>query len=127
MNFDPVERASSCRNPFVTKILAGQEGATITGVRMGEQIEISLEEDQYSGREWSLKSNDEHLVMSGKSSFTLNPQNPQFGMRTFRFDCTGFGPGDIELHEVVSDFGFGDFGGAPIPGGKTFRVTVEVN
>ncbi len=127
MNFDPVELVGSSKIPFVTKILAQSDGATITGVRLGEQIEIALEEDQYSGRQWAVKFNEVNLTLVGKGTFTVNPRNPQFGMRVFRFDCSGFGPGDIELHEVVSEFAFSDFAGTAIPGGKTFRVCIEIN
>jgi len=127
MIFDPVELVSSSKNVFVTKIVAQNDGATIAGVRLGEQIEISLEEDQYSGRQWAVKFNEVNLTLVGKGTFTVNPRNPQFGMRVFRFDCSGFGPGDIELHEVVSEFAFGEFAGSAIPGGKTFRVCIEVS
>lgn len=115
---------------FITKVTAKQNGQTIKGVRTGEHVEITLDEDQYSGKEWGVKSKDWQFSTVSSGQFTQNPQNPQYGTRTFVFSCTSAGPGDIELHEVQRSYswGFGGGGGyTPAPGGQTFKVSIDVS
>ncbi|MGC5276187.1 hypothetical protein ACPXAM_23915, partial [Escherichia coli] len=85
---------------FITKVTAKDDGKTIKGVRTGEHVEITLDEDQYAGKEWGLKSKDWQFNAVSSGQFTQNPQNPQYGTRSFVFSCSNAGIGDIELHEV---------------------------
>lgn len=104
-------------------------GKTISGVRVGEQIEISLDEDRYSGREFAVDSYDRWMFSSQGQTFVYNSSNPQYGQRVFTFDVTGSGSGDIELHEVQYQWSRSPWGGGsyvPVPNGQTFKVTVDV-
>ena len=122
--------AQSGPSVYMTKVTAKQNGQIIKGVRTGEHVEITLDEDQYAGKEWAVKSKDWQFSTVSSGQFTQNPQNPQYGTRTFVFSCTSAGPGDIELHEVKRSYswGFGGGGGyTPVPGGQTFKVSIEVS
>lgn len=115
---------------YAIKVTSKQNGQTIKGVRTGEHIEISLEEDQYSGNEWGLKSKDYQFSSVGSAQFTQNPRNPQYGTRTFTFACNSAGIAEIELHEVQRSWSYGWGGGGgttPVPNGQTFKVTIEIS
>mgnify|MGYP003386571808 CR=1 FL=1 len=115
---------------YIIKVDAKDNGQTITGVRTGEHIEIMLDEDQYAGKEWGIKNVPSAFAKQHNGEFTQNPQNPQYGVRTFLFDCQRAGIEDIELHEVQRSYSYGWGGGGgytPVPGGKTFKVTIEIN
>jgi hypothetical protein len=119
-------------SPFITKVSAKDAGKTLTGIRTGEHVEITLDEDQYAGKEWGIKSNGWRTTRISSGAFTQNPQNPQFGTRSFVFSCDSAGTVDIELHEVQRHYNYGwGFGGgrgtSPVPGGKTFTVTLDIS
>lgn len=121
---------ASGKTPFATKLTVKDNGKTVKGVRTGEHIEITLDEDQYSGREWGLKSKDYELSTVSSGQFTQNPQNPQYGTRTFVFSCQSAGIADVELHEVQRSYSYGWGGGSgttPVQNGQTFKVTVEIS
>lgn len=115
--------------PFAIKVTSKQNGQTIKGVRTGEHVEITLDEDQYSGKEWGLNSKNWRFSSEGTPQFVQNPRNPQYGTRTFTFSCGSAGTGEIELHEVQRSYSYWGGGGGttPAPGGQTFKVTIEVS
>ena len=116
-------------SPYMVRVTDKQDGQTITGVRTGEHVEISLPEDQYSGKEWAVKTKDWSFSTVSSGTFFQNPQKPQFGVRVFVFDCTRSGKASIEMHEVQRYWGYGWGGGGgttPVPGGKTFKITGDI-
>jgi hypothetical protein len=122
--------SSSGPTPYTTKVTTRDNGSTVKGVRTGEHVEITLDEDQHSGKEWAVKSKDWQFSTVSSGQFTQNPRNPQYGTRTFVFSCSSAGIGEIELHEVTRSYGYGWGGGggySPAPGGQTFKVSVEVS
>lgn len=116
---------------YTIKVTARENGQTIKGVRVGELVEITLNEDQYSGKEWGIKGCPAAFAKQGSGVFTQDPQNPQYGVRTFTFACQSAGIETIELHEVQRSYGYGFWGGGggytPVQGGQTFAVTVEMS
>lgn len=120
--------ASPGGNTYKVTLRAKDNGKTIGSVRVGEQVEIELDEDQYSGKEYGVKQKDSQFGLAG-NTFTQNAQNPRYGARSLLFDCLRPGTGEIELHEVQRNWysGWGGGGGhTPVPNGKTFKVTVDV-
>ncbi len=121
---------TSKQNAYLVKVIDRNNGQTIKGVRVGELIEITLEEDQYSGKEWGIKNCPAAFDKQDNGVFTQNPQNPQYGVRTFTFACKQVDIASLELHEVQRSYGYGYWGGGggttPVNGGKTFAVTIEV-
>ena len=104
-------------------------GCNIKGMNIGEQVHISLEEDQYSGKEWGIKSTSYGIGNPSGSTFAPDPQDPQYGTRTFVFDLYKSGSFTIELHEVSRYYGWGWGGGGgstPVQNGKTWKCTVQV-
>lgn len=116
-------------SPYMVRVTDQDDGKTITGVRTGEQIEISLQEDQYSGKEWGVKSKDWQFYTQNAGTFYQNPQNQRYGLRVFLFDCVRSGQGTIYIHEVQRYYGWGWGGGGgttPVPNGKVFKITIDI-
>lgn len=107
-------------------------GRKFTGMQVGEQVHIELDEDVYNGRQWAIKSTGIGLhPQMGPGIFTQNPQNYQLGTRTFVIDIRSSASGStgtIELHEVTRTYGYwgGGGGGLPAQHGKTWKIDVQV-
>lgn len=115
---------------YIVKVTIADDRQTIKGVRTGEMIEITLDEDQYAGKEWGIKTCPSVFAKQDNGIFTQNHRNPQYGVRTFTFACQNAGIEKIELHEVQRSYSYGWGGGGgvtPVPGGKTFEVTIEIS
>ncbi len=103
-------------------------GSTIKNATAGEQVHIRLSEDQYSGKQWDIKSVGPGIARpSGGGTFIPDPQNPQYGQRTFVFGLKSTGTYDIVMHEVTRNcWGWSGSGGQPAPNGKTWKITVQI-
>ena len=104
-------------------------GTTVKGMLIGEQVHVTLTEDQWNGRQWAVKGTSWRFQQNGSPAFIQDPTNPQYGTRTFVFDLQSSGNGDIEIHEVTRNWGWwggGTSGGTPITNGKQWKVTVQV-
>ena len=116
---------------YTTKLADKDDGKTIKNLSIGEQVHITLEEDQYSWREWDVKTyNRGRFRLLSRGQFVPDPSNPQYGTRTFEFEVVGSGTGDIEMHECQrtwSWWGHPSSGpGAPVQGGKTWKADFTV-
>jgi predicted secreted protein len=116
--------------PYFITLNDKDDGKTFKNLQIGEEIHVTLEEDQYSWREWDVNTyNRGRLRFLSKGQFVPDPANPQYGMRTFKFEVVGSGNGDIELHEVQrswSWWGGGHQGGTPVQGGKKWKADIVV-
>jgi predicted secreted protein len=99
-------------------------------LRTGEEIHIEMNEDQYSDKEWDVTEPlSACLRLKLKGQFVQNPQDRQYGSRTFVFEVVSSGSGDIELHEAERTWSwYGTTAGstAPVAGGKQFKCTFQV-
>jgi predicted secreted protein len=118
-------------NVYVTKVREATDlGKTFKTLRPGEEIHIEMEEDQYSDKEWDVtKPLHACFRLKLKGPFVQNPQDAQYGTRTFIFEVVGSGSGDIELHE--SERGWSWYStstgtNTPVAGGKQFKCTFQV-
>lgn len=121
--------SSTGPTPYTVRVTDKEDGKTITGVRTGELVEISLPEDQYSGKEWGIKSKDWNFYTMDSGTFYQNPQNNRYGLRVFVFECTRSGQGTIQIYEVQRSYSWGWGGGhgtTPVPNGKVFKVTIDI-
>lgn len=120
---------TAASNVFVTTVRATDNGKKFGGVRIGEQIHVILNEDQYSGAEWDVAQPlDASFRLISIGQFMQNPQNPQFGSRTFVFEVRYSGLADINFNEVYRYRGwYGGAGGSTVlPNGKKFSVSIDV-
>lgn len=104
-------------------------GKTFTGMKVGEQVHIELDENTWSGREWEVKSTGAGLTRQLGSQFIQDPTNYQYGTRKFIVDIRQSASGlvgVIELHEVYRYYWWGSGGRNPVPGGKTWSIKVDV-
>lgn len=107
-------------------------GKTFKNMNVGEQVHIELDEDQWSGKEWDIKSTGVGLNRQMASIFIQDPTNYQYGTRKFIIDIRSSASGQtgvIEVHEVTRRYGgwYGyGYGGTPVPNGKTWSIKVEV-
>lgn len=116
-------------SPYKVKVDDKMHGQTVTGVRTGEQVEITLPEDQYAGKEWGINNKDWNFSTVDSGTFYQNPNNNRYGVRVFVFDCVRSGLATINIHEVQRYYGYGWGGGGgytPVPGGKTFKITIDI-
>lgn len=104
-------------------------GKTFSSMKVGEQIHIELDEDQWSGKEWDVKSTGVGLSRQLGSQFIQDPTNYQYGTRKFVIDirqaASGISGGVIELHEVYRSWYY-RYSTTAVPGGKTWKILVDV-
>jgi hypothetical protein len=109
-------------------------GRTLKGLNVNDQVQVILVEDTWSGAQWDIKTTGYGLTRQIGSQFTADPNNQQYGIRTFLIDVkqnASGRTGDIELHEVQRNYGYGWYGSGsssfqPLPNGKQFKVSVQV-
>jgi predicted secreted protein len=117
--------------PYYVTLRMPDDGKKTKNLNIGEQVHIVLEEDQYTWREWDVKTfNRGRFKLISRGQFVPDPSDPQYGTRTFVFEVIGSGSADIEFHEVTRtwSWGWGDGsgGGQPVQGGKTWKHDFEV-
>lgn len=100
-------------------------------MRIGEEIHVTLPEDQYAWREWDVKSVPYGLKVKTRGNFVPDQGNPQFGTRTIILEVRASGNYLLELHEVQRSWSWGwsggsSGGGQPIPGGKIWKANFDV-
>jgi predicted secreted protein len=118
-------------NVYVTKVRETTDlGKTFKTLRPGEEIHIEMNEDQYSDKEWDVTQPlSDCFRLKVKGPFVQNPQDGQYGIRTFIFEVVGSGSGDIELHEAERGWSWYSTStgtNTPIAGGKQFKATFQV-
>ena len=121
--------ATAASNVYVTTVRSTDNGKKFGGICTGEEIHIILDEDQYSGAEWDVAQPlDASFKLKSIGQFVQNPQNPQYGSRTFVFEVRYSGPADIIFNEVRRYRGwYGGAGGSSVlPNGKTFTASFDV-
>jgi predicted secreted protein len=110
-------------------------GRTFKKLNVNDQVHIVLIEDTWSGAQWDIKTTGYGLTRQIGSQFTADPNNQQYGTRTFIIDVkqgASGKTGDIEMHEVQRSYGYGWYGSGggytytPLPNGKKFKVSVQV-
>jgi hypothetical protein len=107
-------------------------GKTFTSMKVGEQVHIILDEDSWSGVEWAVDRCDPGLHPQIGTVFTPDPNDYQYGTRTFIIDIRNAASGNtgkIRLHEVTrSYYGYyGQSGGQVVPNGKKWECSVQVS
>jgi predicted secreted protein len=121
----------NCGGVYLTKVREATDlHETFKGLRAGEEIHIEMNEDQYSGKQWEVtKPLHTSFRLKLKGPFVQNPQDGQYGTRTFVFEVVGSGSGNIELHEVQrvwSWFSTISSSTAPVVGGKQFNCVFQI-
>lgn len=116
---------------YVTKVReASDNGKTFKSLHPGEEIHVEMDEDQYSGKEWDVrKPLDSMFRLKSKGPFVQDPNNGQYGTRTFVFEVVYSGKGDLDFHEVQRIWSWWGSSGSttqPVPGGKQFKSTFDV-
>lgn len=121
----PVHQTAS---PYFYVKQDSDNGATIKGATINEQVHVQLSEDQYSGKQWGIKTTGFGIGRpSAGGTFAPDQGNPQFGRRIFVFDLKHTGTYDIVMHEVSRGWGWGGGGGGtPVANGKTWKITVKI-
>jgi len=104
---------------------------TFKNLRIGEEIHVILNEDQYKWREWNVKRPVPYqFKLKTRGNFTPDPGNPQFGTREFVFEILSSGTDKIEFEEVQrtwSWWGNPNPGiGTAVPGGQTWKANFDV-
>jgi hypothetical protein len=104
---------------------------TFKNLRIGEEIHVILNEDQYKWREWNVKRPVPYqFKLKSRGNFTPDPGNPQFGTREFVFEILSSGTDKIEFEEVQrtwSWWGNPNPGiGTAVPGGQTWKASFDV-
>ncbi len=123
---------TAATNVYVTTVRMADNGKKFGGIRIGEEIHIILDEDQYSGAEWDVvQPLDGSFKLKSTGQFMQNGNNPQYGSRTFVFEVRYSGPADIEFHEVNRyrgwyGYGGGSGGSTVLPNGKKFKASFDV-
>lgn len=102
-------------------------------MRIGEEIHITLPEDQYKWREWDVKPplNRSMFRLKSRGNFVPDQGNPQYGTRTLIFEVLAHGTDQIEIYEVQRTWTWGYTGGyqqtsQPVQGGKVWKATFDV-
>lgn len=120
---------TAATNVYVTTVRMADNGKKFGGMRVGEEIHIILDEDQYSGAEWDVvQPLDGSFKLKSTGQFMQNGNNPQYGSRTFVFEVRFSGPADIAFQEVNRYRGwYGGTGGSTVlPNGKKFKASFDV-
>jgi len=119
--------------PYFVTVTDKDAGKTISGLRRGEQIHVILDEDQYSWREWDVdtKNSSSNFKLLQRGQFVPDPQNPQYGTRTFVFEVVSTGQGAIKMHECQRSWSWGWIPRpvtlTPVVGGKTWDATFQAS
>lgn len=127
-----IQQSLPVSSVYVTRVreAASDHGKTFKSLRPGEEIHIEMDEDQYAGKEWDVVTPLHSCFrLKLKGPFVQNPNDGQFGSRTFIFEVASSGQGEIELQEVQriwSWYGTGSGSTTPVAGGKQFKATFQV-
>lgn len=102
-------------------------------LKVGQQLHVELNEDSWSGVEWSIDRCDAGLsAQSSVGVFTPSANNYRYGVRLFIIDVTHNAAGrtgNVRLHEVTRryySYYYGSSGGQPAPNGKKWSCSVVV-
>ncbi|MBU6452429.1 MAG: hypothetical protein KGS72_11660 [Cyanobacteria bacterium REEB67] len=106
-------------------------GKTFKNLRIGEEIHIFLNEDQYKWREWNVKRPlPSNFKLKSRGTFVPDPGNPQFGQREFVFEILSAGQNDIEFEEVQRTWswfaGQSSSIGQAVQGGQSWKATFDI-
>jgi hypothetical protein len=106
-------------------------GKTFKNLRIGEEIHIVLNEDQYKWREWNVKRPlNYNFKLKTRGNFMPDQGNPQFGTREFVFEIVGTCTDTIEFEEVQRTWSwYGSTSssiGTAVPGGQTWKANFDV-
>jgi hypothetical protein len=106
-------------------------GKTFKNLRIGEEIHIILNEDQYKWREWGVKRPlSSNYKLKTRGNFMPDQGNPQYGTREFVFEILYSGNADIEFEEVQRTWSW--YGsqsssiGTAVAGGQTWKANFDV-
>lgn len=110
------------------------DGKSVPGMKVGEEIVVTLEEDQYSQTEWGLKYHTAAAYMfklKANNGFTPYQGQYQKGTRELVFEVIGTGKGDLELEEKVRTYSWyrsiATPSTTPAPNGKKWKCTVTAS
>lgn len=117
--------------PYYITVRTPDAGKIFKNLNIGEEIHVVLDEDQYAWIEWDVNTYTwGRFRLKNRGPFVPDPQNPQYGTRTFEFEVIGSGQGDIQFHEVHRTWSWGwrsgSSGGGVVAGGKTWKADFQV-
>jgi hypothetical protein len=105
-------------------------GKHFKNLRIGEEIHVVLNEDQYKWREWNVKRPlPGNFKLKSRGTFVPDPGNPQYGTREFVFEIVSNGRDTIEFEEVQRTWSW--YGGQTssigqaVQGGQSWKADFE--
>jgi hypothetical protein len=125
--------ASSINKPgptaFRVNLTDADDGKTVPGMRPGEEIVVTLEEDQYSQTEWGPAfTYSSYFRLKANNGFTPYAGQYQKGTRELVFEVSTTGTNDLELEEKVRTYSWYSQSASPstvsAPNGKQWKCTV---
>jgi predicted secreted protein len=109
-------------------------GKTVSGMHIGEEVVVQLEEDQYSQTEWGVKNQSAigaMLVLVANNGFTPYTGQYQKGTRELVFEVINNGHITLELEEKVRQYSWYRQTAAPssvtAPNGKQWKVDIKAS